>query len=609
MVAALLEDYALLGDRETAALVSRDGSIDWLCFPRFDSGACFASLVGSAANGRWCIRPVGDFTVRRRYRSGTLVLETEFRTAGGVARLVDFMPPRGNRPDVVRIVEGVSGAVEFELAYNPRFDYGSIVPWMRREGRVLWAIGGPDALRLEAGVELRPRELVHKAEFRVEEGESVPFVLTWFPSHEPPPERVDPFKALDETEEWWQEWSGRCSYAGPWEESFRTSLLVLKALTYGPTGGIVAAPTTSLPEKLGGVRNWDYRYCWIRDATFTLDALMDGGYMEEARAWRDWLLRAVAGAPGEMQILYGAAGERRLPELELEWLDGYEGSRPVRIGNAAVNQFQLDVYGELMDAMHEARAHGLETDKNAWALQRALMEYLEDHWRDPDEGIWEVRGPRRHFTHSKVMAWVAADRAVAAVEHSGLDGPVDRWRRLRSEIHREVCEQGYDAERNTFTQFYGSSGLDAALLLIPLVGFLPFADPRVRGTVERVQAELCRDGFLLRYEQEQSEHVDGLPAGEGAFLPCSFWLVDCLALLGRRHEARELFERLLDLQNDVGLLAEGYDPEAGRLVGNFPQAFTHESLVGSVLTLSPERTGFVEQRSQSGKGGAGERAR
>ncbi len=581
-----IEDYGLIGDTQTAALVSKLGSIDWLCFPRFDSGACFSSLLGIADNGRWEIRPQGEVTwVERRYRRGTLILETEMRTKEGLIRLIDCMPPRGEEPDVVRIVEGLEGRVPMYTVFNPRYDYGKIVPWMRREGKVLTAIGGPDALRLVGDVELRSRDMVHQADFSVEPGDRVAFVLTWYPSHHQPPADVDPEAALADTESWWREWFDRCTYEGPWEDAVKTSFVVLKALTYAPTGGIVAAPTTSLPERLGGVRNWDYRYCWIRDATFTLDALMLGGYVDEARAWRDWLVRAVAGDPSDLQILYGPAGERRLPEMELPWLSGYEGAQPVRIGNGAVDQFQLDVYGELMDSMHDARHRGIDPEANAWAVQRALMDFLEGHWELPDEGIWEVRGPRRHFTHSKVMAWVAADRAVKAVESWGLEGPVDKWKRLRSRIHEEVCTEGYDSERGIFTQFYGSQGLDGALLMIPLVGFLPASDPRVERTVEAVRRELCQDGFVLRYEQQETEHIDGLPPGEGAFLACSFWLVDCLALMGRRDEAVKLYERLLSLTNDLYLLSEMYDPASRRLVGNFPQAFTHVSLIDSAFNL------------------------
>ncbi|MDP8942639.1 MAG: glycoside hydrolase family 15 protein [Actinomycetota bacterium] len=591
-----LEDYALLGDTQTAALVGRDGSIDWLCLPRFDSGACFAALLGDERHGRWLIAPaIPVRRTRRRYRPGTLLLETEFETEAGVVRLVDAMPPRQRQPDVVRVVEGVRGRVPMRMELVIRFDYGSIVPWVVRRGPSLLAVAGPDALSLASPVEWRGEGLTTIADFAVSEGESLPFVLTWFPSHEPPPRPVDAHHAVGETERWWREWSSRSRYDGDWPEAVEASLIVLKALTYAPTGGVVAAPTTSLPEQLGGVRNWDYRYCWLRDATFTLYALMISGYTEEARAWRDWLLRAVAGTPAEMQILYGAAGERRLPERELPWLPGYEGSRPVRVGNGAVNQRQLDVPGEVMDSMHAVRRAGIAPHEPAWKLQRALLEHLESAWREPDEGIWEVRGPRRHFTHSKVMAWVGFDRAAKAVDEFGLPGDGDRWRRLREDVHAEVCREGFDAERGTFTQFYGSAELDGSLLMLPLVGFLPPEDERVRGTVEAIQRELCEDGFVLRYRT--SESIDGLPPGEGAFLPCTFWLVDNLALMGRRDEARALFERLLRVRNDLGLLSEEYDPGAGRLVGNFPQAFSHVGLVNSARNAS-RAGGPAEQRRE-----------
>lgn len=581
-----LEDYALIGDLQTGALVGRDGSIDWLCLPRFDSGACFAALLGDEGNGHWSLRPAGGLkrTVRR-YRGPTLVLETEFETQDGIVRLVDFMPPREERPDLVRVVEGVRGRVPMRMSLAIRFDYGSIIPWVRRQDGALQAIAGPDAVRLDAGVEIEAEACTHVAEFTVSEGDRIPFVLTWYPSHLEPPQPVDPLQAVTDTEAWWREWAEKCTYEGEWRDLVVRSLLTLKALTYQPTGGIVAAPTTSLPETLGGVRNWDYRYCWLRDATFTLWALMVAGYMDEARAWRDWLLRAIAGVGRDTRILYGCAGERRLPELELTWLGGYEGSRPVRIGNAASEQFQLDVYGEVMDAMHQARAGGVDPDATAWAMQRELMEFLEAAWCEPDEGIWEVRGPRRHFTHSKVMAWVAADRAVKAVERSGLEGPLDRWKRLRADIHEQVCRQGYNPERGAFTQYYGSGKLDASLLMIPLVGFLPATDDRVRSTVDAVDGELCIEGFVHRYVADD-DSVDGLPPGEGAFLPCTFWLVDNLALLGRRREALEHFERMIGICNDVGLLSEEYDIRGRRLVGNFPQAFSHVSLVNSARNLS-----------------------
>lgn len=582
-----IEDYGLIGDTQTAALVGRDGSIDWLCLPRFDSAACFAALLGTPSNGRWLLEPAGGSrTVSRRYREGTLVLETEIASASGKVRLIDLMPIRQRAPDVVRIVEGVEGRVPMRMELVIRFGYGSAVPWVRHEPDGISAVAGPDALRLHTPVPTHGREMTTVAEFEVAAGDRVPFVLTWHPSIEAAPPPVDAEVALDETASWWREWSDRCDAFGPYHEAAVRSLITLKALTYAPTGGIVAAATTSLPELIGGVRNWDYRFCWLRDATFTLYALMLAGYVEEAASWRDWLLRAVAGDPSQLQIMYGAAGERHLPEIVVDWLPGYERSTPVRIGNAAARQFQLDVYGEVMDAMHQARGAGIASDRASWALQRTLMDFLESNWREPDEGIWEVRGPRRDFTHSKVMAWVAADRAVKAVERHGLDGPVERWRALREEIHAEVCREGYDSDLGAFTQFYGSRSLDASLLMMPLVGFLPVHDERVSGTVRAIEHGLAHDGMVLRYETDERRTIDGLPPGEGAFLPCSFWLVDCLALLGRTEEARTRFERLLGLTNDLGLLAEEYDTDAGRLVGNFPQAFSHVALVNSVSNLS-----------------------
>ena len=579
-----IEDYALIGDMQTAALVGRDGSIDWLCLPSFSSGACFAALLGDERHGRWLVAPAEKARrVTRRYREDTLVLETEFETSDGAVRVVDFMPPRDRAPDVVRIVQGVRGRVAMRTELVIRFDYGWIVPWIRRRDGALHAVAGPDALWLHSDVPLEARDMTHGAEFSVAAGESAAFVLTWQRSESPPPAARDPRKMLDGTSEFWRRWSGRCAQKGRHAEDVQGSLRVLKALTFAPSGGIVAAPTTSLPEDLGGVRNWDYRFCWVRDATFTLMALMAGGYLDEARAWRDWLLRAVAAQPTAMQIMYGTRGERRLPEEELPWLPGYEGSAPVRIGNAASKQFQLDVYGELFDALHQARAGGLGRSEESWEMQQVLAGFLEEVWHQADEGIWEVRGPRRHFVHSKVMAWVAFDRMVRSVERQGYDGPVDRWRAQRDAIHEEVLREGYDAERGTFVQSYGSPALDASLLLIPLVGFLPPDDPRVAGTVDAIQRELCEDGFVMRYRCEHTD--DGLPGGEGAFLPCSFWLVDALALLGRRDEARRTFKRLLGLRNDVGLLSEEYDIARGRLVGNFPQAFTHVGLVNSAVGL------------------------
>jgi GH15 family glucan-1,4-alpha-glucosidase len=594
-MALRIEDYALVGDTHAAGLVGIDGSIDWLCLPRFDSAACFAAILGDRGHGRWQLAPASaPRGTRRRYRDDTLVLETEFTCAEGVARIVDFMSPRDHLPEVVRIVEGVSGRVPMRMDLVIRFDYGSIVPWVRRVDRTLTAIGGPDALCLRTPVETRGRDLTTVAEFTVAAGERIPFVIEWYPSHEPPPRPLDAFAALDETERWWRRWASRCRYEGPWRDAVMRSLICLKALTYAPTGGLVAAPTTSLPEALGGNRNWDYRFCWIRDATMALYALMITGYYDEARAWRDWLLRAAAGDPADLQTLYGAAGERRILEIVLDWLPGYEGSRPVRIGNAAVGQFQLDVFGELIDCMHVARRGGLEPEEAAWALEREVIEHVESCWRAPDEGIWEVRGPRQHFTHSKVMAWVALDRAVKAVERFGRDGPAEHWRKLRDEIHSDICRSAYDPVRRTFTQAYGSRSLDAALLMMPLVGFLPPDDERVRGTVAAIERELLRDGFVLRYSTHEVD--DGLPPGEGVFLPCSFWLADNYVLQGRRDDGAALFERLLSLRNDLGLLAEEYDPSQKRQIGNFPQAFTHVALVNTAVNLS-KPGGPAEERS------------
>jgi len=590
-MAAPIEDYALIGDTHTAGLVSREGSIDWLCLPRFDSPACFAALLGDRSNGCWKLAPAGPVReVRRHYQGDTLVLETEHRTDDGVVRVIDYMPPRHSDPDVARVVEGVRGRVPMRMELTIRFDYGSIVPWVRHVAGALHAIAGPDSVWLRTPVPVHGENWTTLAEFTVAEGERVPFMLTWHASHRPAPRRIDPVRALGDTEAWWGEWASGLDYAGGWQDAVIRSLLTLKALTYAPTGGIVAAPTTSLPEQLGGVRNWDYRYCWLRDATFTLSALMLAGLTEEAKAWREWLMRAVAGQPRQMQILYGVAGERRITEQELDWLAGYEGSRPVRVGNAAVNQFQLDVYGEVMDTLHLGRHIGLESDEMAWDFQRALLEFLESNWREPDEGIWEIRGPRRHFTHSKVMAWVALDRAIKTVELLGHDGPVDRWRGIRCELHDEVCREGYDSERDTFVQYYGADHLDASLLLIPLVGFLPPDDPRVKGTVAAIQRELMVDGLVHRYPPEGSPSVDGLPPGEGTFLACTFWLADNLALMGRRDEALAIFERLLTLRNDVGLLAEEFDPASGRQLGNFPQAFSHVALVNTANYLSESAT-------------------
>jgi GH15 family glucan-1,4-alpha-glucosidase len=588
---ARIEDYGLLGDLQSAALVSREGGIDWLCLPRFDSGACFAALLGTPENGHWTLQPAGEFrTPRRSYRGDTLVLDTELETDTGAVRLIDFMPPRGTTPDVVRIVAGIRGRVEMRMELVLRFDYGSIVPWVRNLDGTLVAIAGPDLVALRTPVGLVGRNLHTHASFTVAEGDRVPFVLTWSPSHAGLPDPVDAEQALRDTLTFWEEWASRCAAVEPWDDAVRRSLLTLKALTYGPTGGIVAAPTTSLPEALGGVRNWDYRYCWLRDATLTLLAFVRAGYTEEASAWRDWLLRAVAGSPADVQILYGVAGERRLTELELPWLDGYEGSRPVRIGNGATDQRQLDVYGEIVDAFYHARTKGLLPSDDSWALATKTFDWLESGWREPDQGIWEVRGPRRHFTYSKVMAWVAFDRAVKSVTRFGREGPVERWRALRKEIRAEILSSGFNPERNSFVQYYGSDRLDASLLMLPLVGFLRADDPRMLGTVAAIERELLRDGLVERYRaDEENTAVDGLPPGEGVFLPCSFWLAAVLAQQGRVDDAVALYERLLSLRNDLGLISEEYDPERGRLVGNFPQAFTHLTLVETGFSLAQAR--------------------
>ncbi|WKX21784.1 glycoside hydrolase family 15 protein [Streptomyces sp. HUAS CX7] len=591
-----IEDYALIGDQQTAALVGTDGSVDWLCLPRFDSAACFAKLLGDEDNGHWRIAPKGaERCTRRAYRPDTLVLDTEWETEDGAVRVTDLMPQRDRAPDLVRIVEGLSGEVTVHSVLRLRFDYGSIVPWVRRADGHRVAVAGPDSawLRSEPEVHTWGEDFGTHAEFTVVAGEKVAFVLTWHPSHEPRPPLIDPYVSLEHSVEDWREWAAHCRYDGPHRDAVVRSLITLKALTYKPTGGIVAAPSTSLPEEPGGVRNWDYRFCWLRDSTLTLGALLSAGYLEEAEAWRDWLLRAVAGNPADLQIMYGVAGERRLPEFELPWLSGFAESTPVRIGNDAVNQLQLDVYGEVMDSLSLARLAGMRPQPQMWELQCALMEFLATAWREPDEGLWEVRGGRRQFVHSKVMTWVALDRAVRTLEvHPELGGgDLDGWRALRDEVHREVCEKGYDPVRNTFTQYYGSRELDASLLLVPRVGFLPPDDPRVVGTVDAIGAELTRDGLVRRYSTE-GRRVDGLPGGEGTFLVCSFWYADALHATGRTKEARELFERLVGLANDVGLLAEEYDPVAGRQLGNFPQAFSHVGLVNTALALfGEERAG------------------
>jgi GH15 family glucan-1,4-alpha-glucosidase len=594
-----IEDYALIGDCETAALVSKDGSIDWLCWPRFDAAACFAALLGDTTNGRWRIAPTADANLRiiRRYRPNTLILETQFITADGEVLLIDFMPLRGasTSSNLVRLVVGKRGTVPMRSELIVRFGHGGWVPWvMRTETGELQAIAGPDMLVLRTPIELRGEGMTTVGDFTVSAGERIPFVLTYGPSHSPLPESVDGEDALRSTEQFWRSWASACQRVGQHSEIVTRSLITLKALTYAPTGGIVAAPTTSLPEQLGGPRNWDYRFCWLRDATLTLLALMNAGYYDEARAWRDWLLRAAAGSPADVQIMYGVAGERWLVEREVPWLAGYENAKPVRIGNAAADQLQLDVYGEIMDALYHARIGGLQIYPVGWAFQRALLTHLETVWRAPDEGIWEVRGGRQHFTYSKVMAWVAFDRGIKTVEGFGLDGPVDQWRRIRAEIHEEVCRRAFNPNLGAFAQAYDSDLLDASALLIPTVGFLPPDDARVKGTVEAIERELVRGGFVLRYDTAATK--DGLPPGEGAFLPCSFWLADAYILTGRRADAQRLFERLVGLCNDVGLLAEEYDPEAQRLVGNFPQAFSHIALVNTAHNLDRDEKP-CEQRS------------
>ncbi len=594
-----IEDYGLIGDTETAALVGRDGSIDWLCLPRFDSGACFAALLGDERAGSWRLAPVGEARSTRRYRGDTLVLETEWATDGGRVRVLDLMPPRDDLPDVVRIVEGIEGEVAMRTEVRIRPEYGELVPWVRRTATGIRAVAGPDAFHLDTPVPLHGEGLATVGEFRIRAGEHVSFVLTHAPSWTGRPRAVDARAALAQTEQFWAEWLEDCTFtidpaafagrpegtAERWTSAVRRSLVLLKALTHAPTGGIVAAATTSLPEQLGGVRNWDYRYCWLRDATFTLQALLGTGFEDEALAWREWLLRAAAGDPDRLQIMYAIDGSRRLPERELAWLGGYEGSAPVRVGNAASDQLQLDVWGEVLDGLHLGRSAGLDGDTDAWDLQRALLDHLEGAWREPDNSLWEVRGERRHFVHSKVLAWVGMDRAVQAVERFGRTGPVDRWRAVRDEIHAEVCSRGWDPERRTFTQSYGSAGLDSATLLIPQVGFLAWDDPRVVGTVEAVQRELTRDGFLLRYDPG-TEGVDGLPGDEGAFLACTFWLADALHGIGRADEAFETFERLLDVRTDLGLLSEEWDPVARRQLGNTPQAFSLVGLVNTARHLS-----------------------
>jgi GH15 family glucan-1,4-alpha-glucosidase len=599
-VPSRIEQYAMIGDTQTAALIGDDGSVDWMCAPRFDSGACFAALLGDENHGRWLLAPAaGGHATRRRYRDGTLVLETEFDTPEGSVRITDFMPIREKTVDMVRIVEGLHGHVPMQMHMTIRFDYGSIIPWVRDVHGALVAIGGPDALVLRTPIETKGVGHSTVAEFTVRRGQRVPFTLAWYPSNQDVPRPINATWALTRTSSWWHEWSKKWTYDGEWPQAVQRSVITLKALTYAPTGGIVAAPTTSLPEWIGSVRNWDYRYCWLRDATFTLLALIQAGYEDEAKAWRGWLLRAGAGESSDLQIMYGAAGERRLTEWEVPWLPGYQGSQPVRVGNAASEQFQLDVYGEVIDALYESRRGAIvERDLHALDLILTLLDFLEDAWKRPDEGIWEVRGPRQHFTHSKVMAWVAFDRVVRGLHEFGTQDDIDtanRFTAIRDEIHAEVCAKAYDADRKTFVQAYGSSNLDAALLMMSLVGFLPASDERMQGTVAAIQRELTTDGFVRRYSTDSA--VDGLPPGEGVFLPCTFWMADNLALMGRVDEGRALFERLLGVANDVGLLSEEYDPVAKRQLGNFPQAFTHVALVNSGCNLS-RLAGPAHQRSK-----------
>ena len=586
---ARIEDYALLGDLQTAALVSTAGSIDWLCLPKFDSPACFAALLDTPDAGHWIVAPAaGGVCTRRRYVKDTLVLQTEWVSGDGTVRVIDFMPPRGHAPDVVRIVEGVHGSVVMRSELRLRFDYGLVVPWVRHHDDMVEAIAGPDRVRLRTPAPTRGKEMSTVSDFTVRAGDRVPFVLTWNPSHESPPKPVDAEHALRDTLRFWTDWAHRGNPVhGPYRDAIKRSLLTLKALTYHPTGGIVAAATTSLPELIGGTRNWDYRYCWLRDSTYTLQALISAGYLAEAKAWREWLLRAVAGDPAELQIMYALDGTRRIPEAELPWLSGYENSRPVRTGNAASDQLQLDVWGEILDSLALARNAGISTHDDAWDMQVALMNHLEGTWDQPDNGLWEMRGPRRHFTHSKVLAWVAADRMATAVRAHHLYGPADRWEALGDTIHADVLAHGYNPDRNTFTQSYDAPGLDAALLMIPRVGFLPPDDSRVLGTIAAIQNELTDGGFVKRYETSTSD--DGLPGGEGLFLACSFWLVDALHLAGQQTEATQLFERLLALRNDVGLLSEEWDPHTGRQLGNTPQAFSHFPLVTSALQLHAGR--------------------
>ncbi|HVS32090.1 MAG TPA: glycoside hydrolase family 15 protein [Thermoanaerobaculia bacterium] len=595
----LLEDYALIGNLQSAALVSRNGSIDWLCFPRFDSPACFAALLGSRDNGRWLIAPRDKSETTRAYRKDTLVLETEHVTGTGRVLVIDAMIPRAERPTVIRVVRGLEGVVQMSMELVVRYDYGSIVPWVTRDAfGGLRAVAGPDALRLHTTVPLKGADLKTFSEFEVREGEEIPFVLLWSASYEESPRQVEfPTEAIDHCAAEWRDWIAKCTYSGPYQEAVRRSLITLKALTYEPTGGIVAAPTTSLPEEIGGVRNWDYRYCWVRDSTFILYAFLSAGFRDEARHWQEWLVHAVAGTPSQLNLMYGLRGERRLTEIELPWLSGFEGSRPVRIGNGAYSQLQMDVFGELMDSFQLGRESGLATDGpfNSWRIETHLIDFVAENWHKPDNGIWEVRGDRQHFTHSRVMSWVAVQRAVEAIEEFGLQGPLRQWRALADEIHAEICEHGFDRERGTFTQSYGSKNVDASLLMLPIVGFLPCHDERIRGTVAAIEQELMVNGFVRRYATEHTD--DGLPGGEGTFLACTFWLADNLCLQGRIEEAQEIFERVLAIRNDVGLLAEEYEAVQKRQTGNFPQAFSHVGLINTAFNLDRADAGPASQRA------------
>ncbi|NEW94259.1 glycoside hydrolase family 15 protein [Rhodopseudomonas sp. BR0M22] len=600
-MAGKIEDYALIGDCETAALVGRDGSIEWLCWPSFDSEACFAALIGTEDNGRWKVAPA-ETVIRcsRRYRGDSLILETTFETESGTITLIDFMPPRGSASDVVRLVRGDSGVVKVAMQLVIRFGFGAAIPWVKRgDDGALLAIGGPDMVVLHTPVEVRGKDLTTVAEFEVAEGDVVPLVLTYGASHLPVPNEIDPLQALKDTEEFWADWSGRCTYQGEYRELVMRSLITLKALTFAPSGGIVAAPTTSLPEKLGGARNWDYRFCWLRDATFTLFALMNNGYTEEAAAWHDWLLRAVAGNPANMQIMYGIYGERRLLEWEADWLSGYQGAQPVRIGNAAHGQLQLDVYGELIDAFHQWRNADIALDGESWALECVVLKHLTEIWDQPDSGIWELRGPRQHYVFSKVMTWVAFDRGIKSAEKFGLQAPLAEWRLVRERIHADVCANGFDPEQNTFVEHYGAKVLDASVLLIPAVGFLPPRDPRVLGTLEAVERHLMVDGFVMRHDpREQPDTSEQL---EGAFLACSLWLADAYVLAGEIARAKELFERVAGIANDLGLLAEEYDTTERRQAGNFPQALTHIALINTANNLTAAKASTEKPAMQRSK--------